>query len=204
LLIPAIERVLQETGLCLSALHGIAVSIGPGSFTGLRVGIATALGLRLAGDLPIITVPTLEALAYNVSMRPDRLIVPMVVARPGEVYWSRYRWAEGHLQGDEEQVGGLERVGQMLTGGCLVVGEGWSKNRDRFMELLPAGRRDIVEAATEAMGASAVSVGRLGLQRLARGHTADAVVPRYVQRAEAELRSEAAKRTEAKVVGRIP
>src|SRR5215831_11130885 len=65
LLLPTIDRLLHETSLTLKQLDGLAVSIGPGSFTGLRVGLATLLGFRTITGLPMAIVPTLEGLAWN-------------------------------------------------------------------------------------------------------------------------------------------
>ena len=71
-LIPAIDHVLRASGLTLPELQGLAVSIGPGSFTGLRVGLATVMGFRMVTGLPLAVVPTLEALAWNLR-GTDRL-----------------------------------------------------------------------------------------------------------------------------------
>ncbi len=64
ILIPSIDRVLNEASLKLEELDGIAISIGPGSFTGLRIGLATAKGLCFASGKPLISVPTLDGLVY--------------------------------------------------------------------------------------------------------------------------------------------
>ncbi|MBH0193311.1 MAG: tRNA (adenosine(37)-N6)-threonylcarbamoyltransferase complex dimerization subunit type 1 TsaB, partial [Nitrospira sp.] len=87
LLLPAIERLLMETQLRLNDLDGLACSAGPGSFTGIRVGLATCLGLRAATGLPLVLVPTLEAMAWGVtsSVLP---ICPIVTSRRGELYWA--------------------------------------------------------------------------------------------------------------------
>ena len=67
-----VERVLRDAGLALEDVEGIAVSIGPGSFTGLRIGLALAKGLAFAGGLPLVGVPTLEALAWVVDAELPR------------------------------------------------------------------------------------------------------------------------------------
>ena len=66
-LMPMVDRVLKDAGLPVGQLHAIAVTIGPGSFTGLRIGLAAAKGLALAADKPLIGISTLEALAHNLS-----------------------------------------------------------------------------------------------------------------------------------------
>lgn len=189
-LVPAIDRVLKTCGLTLSSLGGLAVSIGPGSFTGLRIGLATMMGFRSITGLPLAAVPTLEAMAWNVP-RGDRLLCPIVKARIGEVYWGLYRWTNtGILQCVmRERVGPLELVVQSIEGPTLVFGEGWLAYRNELRRLLGPRECDVCEAPQEAMAASAVSVGLAGLERLARGETArQGLSPLYVQRAEAELK----------------
>jgi tRNA threonylcarbamoyladenosine biosynthesis protein TsaB len=80
-----IQEVLQESGVALSQLSAIAVSQGPGSYTGLRIGVSTAKGLSYALQIPLIAVDTLLALAHQVS-ECDGYIVPMIDARRMEVY----------------------------------------------------------------------------------------------------------------------
>ncbi|MEO0036835.1 MAG: tRNA threonylcarbamoyladenosine biosynthesis protein TsaB [Bacteroidota bacterium] len=80
-----IQEVLQESGVALSQLSAIAVSQGPGSYTGLRIGVSTAKGLSYALQIPLIAVDTLLALAHQVS-ECDGFIVPMIDARRMEVY----------------------------------------------------------------------------------------------------------------------
>ncbi len=190
LLIPTIDRLLKASGLTLSSLEGLAVSIGPGSFTGLRVGLATMMGLRAATGLPLAAVPTLEAMVWNVP-RADVPLCPILKARTGEVYWGLYRWTGvGTLQVLEaERVGPLELVVQSFVGPTVVLGEGWAANRNELRRLLGAREGEVREAPGGAMAASAVSVGLAGLERLARGDIAgQGLSPRYVQRAEAELK----------------
>lgn len=80
-----IEEIIQEAGITLKELSAIAVSQGPGSYTGLRIGVSAAKGLCYALDIPLIAVDTLQTLASQVSFS-DGLIVPMIDARRMEVY----------------------------------------------------------------------------------------------------------------------
>lgn len=87
-LMPLIDELIKDTGCELESLDGIAISGGPGSFTGLRIGSATAKGLGMALDIPLIHVPTLHAMTYNLLV-PEAvgcLIVPMMDARRNQVY----------------------------------------------------------------------------------------------------------------------
>ena len=79
-LMPLVDELLKKSGTELGSIDALAVSSGPGSFTGLRIGSATVKGLGDALKIPVISVPTLEALAYNV-FSPDALVVPMMDAR---------------------------------------------------------------------------------------------------------------------------
>ncbi|MBM4124264.1 MAG: tRNA (adenosine(37)-N6)-threonylcarbamoyltransferase complex dimerization subunit type 1 TsaB [Nitrospira sp.] len=187
-LIPMIDRLLQSTGLRLADLDGLAVSIGPGSFTGLRVGLATVMGIRSVTGLPLAAVPTLDAMAWNVR-QADRLLCPVLKARTREVYWGFYRWAAGTLvQVAEERVGSIEAFAQSIEGPTVMLGDGWLNYGQDVQRLLGDRAGDAIEASREAMAASAVSVGLAGLERLARGEVAGrGLAPRYVQRAEAEI-----------------
>ncbi|TKS59932.1 MAG: tRNA (adenosine(37)-N6)-threonylcarbamoyltransferase complex dimerization subunit type 1 TsaB [Nitrospira sp.] len=191
LLLPAIDQLLMQTGLRLTDLDGLACSIGPGSFTGIRVGVATCLGLRAAIDLPLALVPTLEAMAWN--ERATALpICPVLTSRRGEVYWAIFRWTNGG-QLDRvlaEHVGAPRALAQSLTENTLVFGEGWSSMESEIRAALSASVA-IAVGPEDAAKPSAVNVALLGMQRLQRGEIAgDQVAPLYVQRAEAELKYE--------------
>ncbi len=89
-LLPMIDEMLRLAGTEPAELDAVAIASGPGSFTGLRIGAATAKGLALALDIPIVPVPTLEGLAYNLA-GDKRLIVSLMDARRNEVYAGAYR-----------------------------------------------------------------------------------------------------------------
>lgn len=92
-LLPMLEEIVRMTELDLSELDAVAVSAGPGSFTGLRIGSATAKGLGLALQIPLVEVPTLEAMAYQLY-GCRMLICPMMDARRGQVYTGIYTFRE--------------------------------------------------------------------------------------------------------------
>jgi tRNA threonylcarbamoyladenosine biosynthesis protein TsaB len=193
LLLPAIDHVLKDAGLRLTELDGLACSVGPGSFTGIRVGVSTCLGLRAATDLPIALVPTLEAMAWNVKGAAFPLC-PVLTSRKGEVYWAIFRWTgEGRLERVlVERVGSPDALARSLTEKTTLFGEGWSAMESDIRAVLPAAVT--VEPAPEAAAKpSAVAVGMIGVQRLRQGEIAGhQVTPLYVQRAEAEIRFEQA------------
>ena len=84
-LLPMVDEIVRMTEMDLSTIDAVAVSSGPGSFTGLRIGAATAKGLCLALDKPLIAVPTLDALVYGVGPT-EKLVVPIMDARRNQVY----------------------------------------------------------------------------------------------------------------------
>lgn len=96
-LLPMLDKVVQMLELKLEEIDAIAVSKGPGSFTGLRIGSATAKGLGLALDKPLIGVPTVDALAYNLY-GTKRLICPMMDARRAQVYTGLYTFEGGQFK----------------------------------------------------------------------------------------------------------
>lgn len=192
LLLPTIDQLLTRAGLQLTDLDGLACSIGPGSFTGIRVGVATCLGLRAATNLPLALVPTMEAMAWNVKTAALPLC-PVLKSRRGEVYWAIFRWASYGGRLDRvlvEHVGAPKALAQSLTENTLVFGEGWSSMELEIRAALSPSVA-ICMGPEEAAKPSAVNVALLGMQRLQQGEIAGArVAPLYIQRAEAELRHE--------------
>lgn len=126
-LVPAIDAVCQQTGFALRDVNAIAVDIGPGLFTGLRVGIAAAKAIAQARRLPLIGISSLDLLAF-VQLRAGRLVVPVIDARRGEVYYSAYRAVPGGMQritepraaSPEDLVTDLVAMGEY----ALCVGDG--------------------------------------------------------------------------------
>ena len=96
-LLPMVDEILRMTEQDLEGIDAVAVSGGPGSFTGLRIGSATAKGLGLALEKPVIGVPTVDALAYNLY-GTERLICPMMDARRAQVYTGIYTFSGGEFK----------------------------------------------------------------------------------------------------------
>ncbi len=103
LLLPWIEELFAETSSKLSSLDAIAVGVGPGAFTGVRLGVAAAQGLATAARLPVIPVASLDAIASQLRLKPSfisvgaRSFVVAADARMGEVYWATYRSVPNQL-----------------------------------------------------------------------------------------------------------
>lgn len=102
-LLPMLDEIAKMTELDLNTIDAIAVAAGPGSFTGLRIGSATAKGLGLALKKPLVAIPTVEGLAYNLYDTPG-LICPIMDARRKQVYTGVYRFEDHELKVVEDQM----------------------------------------------------------------------------------------------------
>ena len=101
-LLPMIDEIVKMTGIALEEIDAIAVAAGPGSFTGLRIGSSTAKGLGLALKKPIIPVPTVEGIAYNL-FGMNKLVCPIMDARRNQVYTGLYTFDAGAMNVISEQ-----------------------------------------------------------------------------------------------------
>ena len=188
-LLSAIDRLLYDSGTSVADLGAIAVSIGPGSFTGLRVGLSTAKGLAMGSGRPLVTVPTLEAIAALFPYS-NALIAPMLDARRQEVYWALFDTREGrpvrlHPEEAASPDAALASIGH-LDQPVLFVGEG----AERYRELLLAGRPGRALFPPKALQfPSAAGVAELGLAKLKDGevHLPEEVIPFYLRASTAEL-----------------
>lgn len=188
LLLPAIVALLDDARVAIGDVEAFAVSVGPGSFTGLRVGVSTAKGLAFGSDRLVVPVPTLAALASCAESAPGP-VVALLDARRGEVYAAAYegdvfsapRFGPAVMRPDAlaDAIAALDAQRP-----CTLIGEGVPVVAEALRARLGDGVR-FVEAAADP-----VAVGRLGVRLLARGDgiAADALAPVYVRRAEAEVR----------------
>lgn len=121
-LLPMLDEIVKMTELDLAGIDAIAVAAGPGSFTGLRIGSATAKGLGLALEKPLIAVPTVEALAFNLYEAKD-LVCPIMDARRQQVYTGIYRFEDHRMKTlqNQEAVACLELIGQLNELGDPVI-----------------------------------------------------------------------------------
>ncbi len=191
-LAPSIDGVLRAAGLGLNDLDGFAVSIGPGSFTGLRVGLATVLGFRTVLHKPLAAVPTLEAMAWNLRLSQGQ-VCPILKSRRNEVYWARYEWMPDGVLSRlvSEQVTSPDQVLAAIQDPVMVLGDGWQAYGAEMRRMLGPRNALVIEAPTQAMCPSAVSVGLAARERFARRELAgNGIAPLYVQRAEADIKYE--------------
>lgn len=126
-LAPAIDALLRITGLELSAVGRVAVDVGPGLFTGLRVGVATAKALAAALAVPVVPVPSLDILAHP-HRGARRPVASVVDARRGEVFWALYEPVEGRMVSVNEPAvlppAALAEELRRLPGNLLLTGDG--------------------------------------------------------------------------------
>ena len=191
----AIDGLLRDNGLALTDLHGLAVSIGPGSFTGLRVGLATMLGFHAVIGKPITPVPTLEAMAWNLRAVKG-LLVPVLKSRHNEVYWAAYEWLPGpvlktHIAEQVSTPASVARAFQGAETGTLF-GDGWQAYGVEIREAIEAIGVKIQDVAPELQRPSAVGVALAARERRATQQLVQSpLVPLYVQRTEAEVQFDA-------------
>jgi tRNA threonylcarbamoyladenosine biosynthesis protein TsaB len=186
-LMAVVDRLLHDCGWEIGRVDGLAVSIGPGSFTGLRVGVATAKGLSLALGIPVAAVPTLDALAFNLPFA-DTPVCPVLDARKGEVYLSLYRSRGARMERQWEYLALSPRAAaERLRPPVIVLGDGVPACLP-FLEPLGAGLR--VAPASHTAPSAAV-VGLLGHAMLVSGDTvpAESLEPLYLRPSEAELKA---------------
>ncbi len=190
-LMTAISQVLAQSGIDLGGIDAFAVASGPGSFTGLRIGLSTAKGLSYATGKPLVTVPTLEAFAWNFpySMYPVCL---MLDARRGEVYSALFRWQNDRFVREIEEVSiAPEELLSKLNGDILFAGEGVLVYKDIITKAM--GRTAWI-APADKMVPSPSNIALLGLKKTEQGKFTDPfqAVPFYIRRSEAEVKCTAA------------
>lgn len=188
LLMPHVAQILEMAGIKKSELKAVAVSIGPGSFTGLRIGLATAKALAYALNIPIIGVPTLAAIAFACPV-PGVLLAPMLDAQKGNIYQALYSWQNGQLvEIETAKVISLFAALEELSAKekpVVLLGEA-AQMYSR--EILQTGG-NLVLAEPHVIISRAGSLAILSHKMLSRGITHDVMTlePLYIRRSEAEV-----------------
>jgi tRNA threonylcarbamoyladenosine biosynthesis protein TsaB len=188
-LMEMIDQALVLSSWALETVDGFAVTIGPGSFTGLRIGISTVKGLGMATQKPVAGVSSLEALAFQCAVG-NLPVCALIDGRKGEVYCARYRQDEGTLvaEGGEavlppEDVAGAIDQPVIFTGNGALLYRDLLKNRLGGRALFAPPGSDLIRAST---------VARLALQRLTHRDCCqpENLAPRYIRRPDAEIKLE--------------
>ena len=125
-----IKEALKEASLSFSDLDAVAISKGPGSYTGLRIGVSAAKGLCFSLDIPLISVPTLQSMAHQVQVKTGELVIPVLDARRMEVYSCVYGAAYKEIRETRAEVINEESFTEYVSGNTVyMVGSGAEKCR---------------------------------------------------------------------------
>ena len=177
-LLPAMVQLIKDARWEKDEIEGIVVTLGPGSFTGLRIGITTGKTLAYLWDVPLVGVGTLDVLAFQ-GHPFDGLICPILDARRNEVYTCLYRDLEP--LGKPTAIGPEKLLAKLAGERVLFLGDGVDTYRELLADQLvaPPDRR-LLRASSPAV---------LGREKLARGEREDpmTLVPTYLRRSEAEI-----------------
>ncbi|MBC8014333.1 MAG: tRNA (adenosine(37)-N6)-threonylcarbamoyltransferase complex dimerization subunit type 1 TsaB [Sporomusaceae bacterium] len=188
LLMPHIAKILDMAEVSKAEITAVAVSIGPGSFTGLRIGLATAKALAYAMKIPLVGVPTLSALAYGCFV-PGAILSPILDAQKGNVYQALFEWQNGNLKelmpatviGIDEALSNLAQYNApvILMGEAAVLHREKIKQMDNHLSL----------AAPHMIIPRASSIAGLGHMLIKQGiqHDVMTLEPVYIRRSEAEV-----------------
>ncbi|MBC8183902.1 tRNA (adenosine(37)-N6)-threonylcarbamoyltransferase complex dimerization subunit type 1 TsaB [candidate division KSB1 bacterium] len=169
-LVQTIEKILNEVKLNPIELDGIAVSIGPGSFTGLRIGLSAIKGLAFAADVPVASVPTLDALVLQTQFYPYQ-VRPLVKAQGDEAYTALYHFEKGVLSRDSNyQVININRISELIREKTLILNIGM-KNLEKCVH---DEKRSLIEIAPrEFCKTSGYAVARIGYEKLLKNDIED-------------------------------
>lgn len=187
-LLPMLAEAAKMTELDLNSVDAIAVAAGPGSFTGLRIGSATAKGLGLALDKPLIHIPTVDALACNLY-GCQSLICPLMDARRNQVYTGIYTFEKGELQIIREQSPmAVEQIAAELNARgreVVFLGDGVPVYREMLRTLMEVPYR-FAPANMNRQRASSVAVLALQYAKEGKIETAAEHAPDYLRLSQAE------------------
>lgn len=185
-IMPLINEVKQYLNLDLKSIDYIACSAGPGSFTGLRIGAATAKGIAMGIKKPIVPVSTLAGLAYNVYMT-EALICPVIDARRDQVYTAFYEWKDGKLNTViEDRIAMIDDVikeAQEFNKKVIFVGDGIFVQADKINSV-----NTFVMAPASCNMQRASSVASLAAELVKEGRYIEgsSFVPVYLRKSQAE------------------
>ena len=194
ILMPTIDLAFKTVGMKLGDLDGLAISIGPGSFTGLRIGLSTVKGLCAGSNKPLAAVPSLDALA-SLSLYCRYQVAPLLDAKKDQVYAATYDTSDGELRQESQYLAvSVEELAKTISKKTLFVGPGARLYQKELTHLLGDSARFALNDQSTPSGAS---VARIGIGKLAHGETEDIanLEPLYIRMSEAELKFKNAGRT---------
>lgn len=184
-LMPIIKEILDKNNLTLKDMNLIAVSVGPGSFTGIRIGIATIKPMAEVYNLPVASITSLETLARNIENKEkDFTIISLIDARNNQVYAgffdTEYNLKEDEFAEDIDEV--LKRAGKYPK--IIFVGDGAIIHKEKIEENLK--NRNIIFA--EENNQSAINTGKMGYKKFLEKNlkNSDTILPIYLRKSQAE------------------
>jgi tRNA threonylcarbamoyladenosine biosynthesis protein TsaB len=182
IVLPMFDELLQEAGATIAQLDAVAVGVGPGAFTGLRIAVGVVQGLAFAHDLPVVPISTLTALAQRGWREQGaQQVLAGFDARLQEVYWSACRLNEHEIMVaiDDEQVCRPEEVPVPDSGSWLGLGSAWLT----YSEVLAPRLGEYCQQWLDDRGPHAHDIAMLGHQAFLAGRavTAEQVLPVYLR-----------------------
>lgn len=185
-LMPSIEWLLKTTQVSIKDIDAFAVSIGPGSFTGLRIGLSTAKGFSYAARRPLVPVLTLDAFARTLPYCAY-MICPMLDARRNEVYAALYKWQDDRCLKimPESAISPVELL-KLIQEPVVFMGDGTKTYSELITSTL---NENAIYAPSSKMSPSASTVAELAIEQIKAGLSTDPVslVPYYIRKSEAEI-----------------
>ncbi|WP_129600285.1 tRNA (adenosine(37)-N6)-threonylcarbamoyltransferase complex dimerization subunit type 1 TsaB [Anaerophilus nitritogenes] len=188
-LMPMIDELLKSCEVKIEEIDKIAVAKGPGSFTGIRIGIATAKGLAHALDIPVVGISTLDGLAFNLY-NSNGLICPILDARRSQVYTAIYKWDNLNLNRIEEPIAvSIQKLCEILLKRpepVIFLGDGVQSNKEYLLEVL---KERAIFAPNSHNITKASSIGQLAMKS-SEDENFYELVPTYLRKSEAERQYE--------------
>lgn len=187
-IMPMIDNISKMIDLDMNSIDYIAVSSGPGSFTGLRIGAATAKGLAHGLNKPIVPVPTLDGLAYNI-FETNKIICPIMDARRNQVYTSLYNWKHSKLERLTEYLAkpieDILNIALSFEREIIFLGDGVAVHIDKLKNIL---KNDCIIAPVSCNMQKASSIGSLAFELIKEGKILNYAefTPFYIRKSQAE------------------
>ncbi len=186
-LMDIIEKILQQSDLEIEEIDGFAVSIGPGSFTGLRIGSSAVKGLAFAHGKPVVCISSLEALATQIFFFNEKLICPMIDARKNEIYSSFFKYNKNQLlRESDETVLPLDIVLKKINEPCFFTGSGATLYKNEIIDLKGSDAHFLPDSYN-SVNASVIAT--LAYKKILANQSGDlkSFKPVYIRKSDAEL-----------------
>ncbi len=191
-LMPVIDNILKQSELDLSDIDLAVVANGPGSFTGLRIGVSAVKGLAHALKIPVIGVSTLTGMAYNLPFCKD-IICPIMDARRAQVYNAVYKWNDGELtQIKEPRALAVEELLEEFVNSddkVVFLGDGVPVHKDKIVEKL-GDRAVFAPSCANAQRASSLAAAAKKLYNEGKTQSCYELMPFYLRKSQAEREAE--------------